>query len=146
MSQRESRDDVVDQELERGVHRVVAVELRVEVPGEHLDVAGLVHHLRRRVVLGVDPRDGLDDLRGADERALLAVEELAHPPVERLDRELRPLALGPRLQRRAVELDETLAEVRDRAPAISLATASTSTSIDQSRSVEPFHCDVFARS
>ena len=86
-------DHVVDQELQRGVDRVVAVELRVEVAREHLDVARFVDHLRGRVVLGVDPRHGLDDLRGADERALLAVEELAHPEVERLDRELRPLPL-----------------------------------------------------
>ena len=74
-------DDVVEEHLEVRVDRVVTRQLRVEVAGEHLDVAGLVHHLRRRVVLGVDPRDGLDDLRGADQRALLAVHELGQRPV-----------------------------------------------------------------
>ena len=76
MSQRESDDDVVEQQPEVGVHRVVARELLVEVLGEHLDVAGLVHHLGGGVVLGVDPRDRLDDLGRAQQRTLLAVHEL----------------------------------------------------------------------
>jgi hypothetical protein len=38
-------DDVVDQQLQRRVDGVVTVELRVEVPGEHLDMARLVHDL-----------------------------------------------------------------------------------------------------
>ena len=113
MSQRSSRDDVVDEQLERRVDGVVALELGVEVAGEDLDVPGLVHDLRRRVVLRVDPRHGLDDLRRADECPLLAVEELAHPPVEGLDRELRPVLLAPSLQRGALELHEALSEVRD---------------------------------
>ena len=59
-------DDVVDEQLQRGVDRVVAVELRVEVAREDLDVTGFVHDLGRRVVLGVDPRRRRDDLRRAD--------------------------------------------------------------------------------
>ena len=87
------------------VDRVVTRELLVEVLGEHLDVAGLVHHLRRGVVLGVDPRHGLDDARGAEQRALLAVHELRERPVLALDAELDPLLLGPLLERRAREVD-----------------------------------------
>ena len=49
-------EDVVDERAEVRVHRVAGLELLVEVAAEHLDVAGLVDHLRRRVVLGVDPR------------------------------------------------------------------------------------------
>ena len=55
-------DDVVEQQPQVGVDRVVARQLGVEVLGEDLDVAGLVHHLGGGVVLGVDPRHGLDDL------------------------------------------------------------------------------------
>ncbi len=88
-----------------GVDRVVAGQLLVEVLREHLDVPGLVHHLRRRVVLGVDPRNGLDDLRGADERALLAVEELRQRPVLRLHAEREPLGVAPLLERRALGVE-----------------------------------------
>ena len=105
MSQRLSVEDVVEQQAEVRVDRVVARELVVEVLGEHLDVAGLVHHLRGRVVLGVDPRHGLDDAGGAEQRALLAVHELREQPVLRLDAELDPLLLGPLLERRALEVD-----------------------------------------
>jgi hypothetical protein len=45
MSQRESSMMSSRSRPEVGVERVVAVELGVEVAGEHLDVAGLVHHL-----------------------------------------------------------------------------------------------------
>ena len=76
MSQRGSREDVVEDALEVVVDAVLAAELLVEVAGEHLDVARFVHHLRRGVVLRVDPRNGLDDARGAQQRALLAVHEL----------------------------------------------------------------------
>ena len=123
MSHRVSHDDVVEQHLQVRVDRVVTRELLVEVPGEHLDVAGLVHHLRRRVVLRVDPRHGLDDLRGADQRALLAVEELRERPVLALDAELDPLVVGPRLERRALEVEPTRERAvdvrlpRSRAPA-----------------------------
>jgi hypothetical protein len=74
-------DDVVEKQPQVGVDRIVARQLLVEVLGEHLDVPGLVHDLGRRVVLGVDPRHRLDDLCRADERALLAVEELGQRPV-----------------------------------------------------------------
>ena len=87
-----------------GVDRVGLLELLVEVPGEHLDVAGLVHHLGGGVVLGVDPRHGLDDLGGAQQRALLAVEELALGPHVGLDGVLQPLLLAPLLERRAGEV------------------------------------------
>ena len=105
MSHRSSRDDVVEQQAEVRVQREVAVELLVEVAGEHFDVAGLVHHLRGRVVLRVDPRHGLDDLRGAHQRALLAVEELAEHEVLLVDGELGPLLLAPLRHRRAGEVD-----------------------------------------
>ena len=85
--------------------RVGARQLLVEVLGEHLDVAGLVHHLGGGVVLGVDPRDGLDDLGGADQRALLAVHELAEHPVLRLHAELGPLLIAPALEERAAQVD-----------------------------------------
>ena len=62
-------------------------------------MASLVHHLGRRVVLGVDPGHGLHDLRGADERTLLAVHELRERPVLRLDAETDPLLVTPLLER-----------------------------------------------
>ena len=45
-----------------------------------LDVAGLVHHLGGGVELGVDVGHRLDDLGRADQRPLLAVEELGEEP------------------------------------------------------------------
>ena len=66
-------DDVVEQEAEVAVQRVVARHLGVEVPREHLDVPRLVDHLGRRVVLGVDPRDRLDDLGGAQQLSLIHI-------------------------------------------------------------------------
>ena len=126
------------------VDAVLAAELLVEVPREHLDVAGLVHHLRRRVVLGVDPRHGLDDARGAQQRALLAVHELREQRVLELDADAVPLLLAEVLHRRVFGLGAapgTAACRRRRAPG---STFSGSTSTDQSRSVDAFHCDVFA--
>ena len=84
-------DDVVKQHAQMGVERVVASELGVEVLGEHLHVAGLVHDLGGGVVLGVDPRHGLNDLGRADEGALLAMHELAEAPVLHLHVHLDPL-------------------------------------------------------
>jgi hypothetical protein len=55
------RDYVVEQHPQMGVDRILARHLLVQVPAKHLDVAGLVHHLGGGVVLGVDPRNGLDD-------------------------------------------------------------------------------------
>ena len=46
----------------------------------HLDVARLVHHLGGAVLLGLEPRHRVDDLRGREQRPLLAVEELAELP------------------------------------------------------------------
>ena len=69
-------DRRVEQLLQALVHRPLPLELVGEVAAEDLDVARLVHGLRAGVVLGVDPRHRADELRGDDERALLAVEEL----------------------------------------------------------------------
>ena len=80
MSHAAVADHVVEQRLEVRVERVDELELLVQVAAVHLDVAGLVDHLGRRVELGVDVGHGLHDLRGADERALLAVHELAELP------------------------------------------------------------------
>ena len=107
-------DDVVEQHPQVRVDRVVPGQLRVEVPGEHLYMACLVHHLCRRVVLGVDPGNGLDDLRGADQRALLTVHELRQRPVLRLDPELDPFLVAPRLERRALQVHLPVAVVLER--------------------------------
>lgn len=72
-------EHVVEQRAQVRVDRVRRLDL-VEVAGVRLDVAGLVHDLRRRVVLRVDVGDGLHDLGGADQGALLTVEELAELP------------------------------------------------------------------
>ena len=143
MSQRGSREDVVEDALQVLVDAVLAAELLVEVAGEHLDVARLVHHLRRRVVLGVDPRHGLDDARRAQQRALLAVHELREQRVLDLDRDLAPLLLAEVLHRRVLGLLQRL-EARGPPPPSSRPIFSGSTSIDQSRSVVAFHCEVFA--
>ena len=92
-------DDVVEQQPQVGVDRVVARQLVVEVLGEDLDVPGLVHDLGGGVVLGVDPRDRLDDLGRAHERALLAVHELRQRPVLALHAELDPFLVTPARQR-----------------------------------------------
>ena len=110
-------------------------ELLVEVAGEHLDVAGFVHHLRRRVVLGVDPRHGLDDARGAEQRALLAVHELRQQRVLELDADLAPLLLAEVLDRRVFGVLQRLEARAVPPPPSSRPIFSGSTSIDQSRSV-----------
>ena len=96
-------DDVVEQHPQVGVHLVAAAELLVQVPTEDLDVASFVDDLRARVQLGVVPRHRLDDLRGADERALLTMEELAELPVTALDTEVEPLLVAPLRDRCADE-------------------------------------------
>ena len=88
-------DDVVEQHAQVSVHLVAATELLVEVTSEHFNVAGFVHHLGAGVQLGVVPRDGLDDLGGADQCTLLAVQELAELPVATLDTKLEPLFVAP---------------------------------------------------
>ena len=60
-----------------------------QVPLEHLGVASLVHGLCRRVVLGVDPRHRLGDLRRGQHGALFAVDELAELSLQRFDAERR---------------------------------------------------------
>ena len=137
-------EHVVDEQLQVGVDGVVAFELRVEVAGEHLDVAGLVHDLGRRVVLGVDPRRRDDDLRRAEQRALLPVEELAHAPVERLDLELQPLLRHPSVRRASLDSSAIRCWKNAAAGAISTRDLLGVDVVDQSRSVEPFHCDVLA--
>ncbi len=88
-------DDVVEQHPQVGVDLVAAAHLLVEIAGEHLDVAGLVDDLRGGVQLGVVPRHGLGDLGGAQQRTLLAVEELRQRPLAVLDAERQPLLLAP---------------------------------------------------
>jgi hypothetical protein len=56
--------------------RVGQLELLVEQARVDLDVARLVHHLGRRVELGVDAGHLLHDLGRAQQGALLAVHEL----------------------------------------------------------------------
>ena len=88
-------DDVIEQHLEVRVDWVAATEFFVEVATEHLDVTCFVHHLRAGVQLGVVPRHGLDDFGCADERTLLAMEELRQRPLAALDTELEPLLVAP---------------------------------------------------
>ena len=100
MSQRESSSSAVIWASRHGTHRIRLADLGPQVPGEDLGVAGLVHRLRGRVVLGIDPRDRLDDLGRREHGALLAVHELAEAGREELDRDLRELAIRPRRDRR----------------------------------------------
>ena len=67
----------VDDDEEVVVDLVELAELLVDVAVEHLHVPPFVHHLRRAVELPVEELHRLGDLRGGEERALLAVEELA---------------------------------------------------------------------
>ena len=121
-------DDVVEQQAQVGVDRVVAVELGVEVLGEDLDVAGLVHHLGGGVVLGVDPRHGLDDLGGADQRALLAVHELAERSSSGTPCRAAVHSLSPQLANGVPATSIGIAEAAER-PCCRVATCSWSTSI-----------------
>ena len=95
-------DDVVEQHPQVGVDLEPAAQLLVDVAVEDLDVAGFVHRLRRGVQLGVVPRHGLDDLGGAQQRALLAVQELRERPAPLVDAELEPLLVAPLRDDRAV--------------------------------------------
>jgi hypothetical protein len=70
--------------LQLAVHVVLDAELLLDEAPVHLDVARLVHHLRRAVLLRLVPRHRVDDLRGREQRALLAVQELAELPGDRL--------------------------------------------------------------
>jgi len=57
-------------------------------------VAGLVDDLARGVQLAVEVVDRVDQLRGRQQCALLAVHELRQRPGEHLDVELLALGLG----------------------------------------------------
>ena len=135
-------DDVVEQHPQVGVDLEPAAELLLEVAGEDLDVAGLVDDLRAGVQLGVVPRHGLDDLGRAEQRALLAVEELARRPAAALDAELEPLLVAPLLDGGA---DVVVGSRPGRGSPWSPATTSSrSTSVSHGRSVVAFHCPVLA--
>ena len=82
-SQRLSRIVASSSSLSDLRDRPLPFHLLAHVAAEHLDVARLVHRLRARVVLRLDPRHAADQLRGHDHRALLAVQELRE-----LEREL----------------------------------------------------------
>ena len=62
--------------MERRYDRVGEVEFLVQQALVHLDVPRLIHHLRRGIELRLDVGHLLDDLRGANESALLSVQEL----------------------------------------------------------------------
>ena len=90
-------DDVVEEHAQVGVDLEPTAELLVEIPGEHLHVAGLVDDLGGGVQLGVVPGHGLGDLGGAQQGALLAVQELRERPAPLVDPELEPFLVAPLL-------------------------------------------------
>ena len=92
MSQRESVRIRSSSFFSSRVHRVLVLELLLHEAAVDLDVARLVHHLRGAVLLGLVPGHGVDDLRRREQRALLAVQELAELPGDRLV--AQPLALA----------------------------------------------------
>jgi hypothetical protein len=78
-------------------------------------VPRLVHHLRRAVQLAVVELNGLGDLRGREERALLAVEELAEEPRRHRmhpDHALLLVELRADAHLEVVEVEEALGEKR----------------------------------
>ncbi len=68
--------DLIEQHLERRRDRINDIELFVQQALVDLDMARLIHHLGGGIELRLDIGDLLDDLRGANQRALLAMEEL----------------------------------------------------------------------
>ena len=76
MSQRESVRIRSSSVFRFGLIGYACADLLVQVAAVDLDVARLVHHLGGAVELGLDPRHRVDDLRGREQRALLAVQEL----------------------------------------------------------------------
>src|SRR2546426_788049 len=86
--------DLVEQRLQVPVDRVRAGELLAQIARVDLHVARLVHHLARGVELRLDPGGGGRDLRGGEQRALLAMHELRERPGERLAPELADLRRG----------------------------------------------------
>ena len=85
--------DVVQQRPEERTDRVLQVDL-LEITLVHLDVAGLVGHLLRGVVLVVDRSGSGADLRGCHQGTLLAVHELADRPGVHLGVERSPERAG----------------------------------------------------
>ena len=77
MSQRRSLSVCSSRFLSDSVIGIGRLELLVDQPLVRLDVARLVHHLGGGVELGVHVGHGVDDLGRRDQRALLAVHELA---------------------------------------------------------------------
>src|SRR5579883_2046765 len=74
-------------------------------------MASFVHHLRRGVVLRLELRRALDELRGGDQRELFAVDELAQRVAELLAAQLEPRALAePLPERRAEDRDAEVGE------------------------------------
>ena len=94
MSQRESVRIRSSSFFRYGVIGYEKPDLLVEVAVVDLDVARLVEHLRRRVVLRVHVGHGVDELRGREQRALLAVQELREDPAEHLDAETASFSLS----------------------------------------------------
>src|SRR5713226_4979627 len=90
-------DRALEKRLEPGGDRIGELELVVQEPGVGLDVARLVHDLGGRVELGVGIGDGLDDLGGGDEGALLAVHELGEGLGLEMMADARPLLGGEAL-------------------------------------------------
>ena len=99
----------VEERAQVRVARVREADLLVQVAVVDVDVARLVDDLGRAVELGVEVVHRIDELRGREQRALLAVEELRQRPRRRLDVELPLLALRhPRVDVGAEERQEVL--------------------------------------
>ncbi len=106
MSQRRSESVCSSRFFSDSGDGIGRLELLVDQPLVRLDVAGFVHDLGGGVELGVHVRHGVDDLGGGDQRALLAVHELADRMA--LQVEAQPVALLLRHlvpERRAVDRD-----------------------------------------
>ena len=91
---------------------VLLLQLLAQVLRVHLDVARLVGHLLRGVELRVDAWHGVDDLRGRQQGALLAVHELRQRPGHLLGAQLPDVLLAELLPDvRAVDRDLLVGEV-----------------------------------
>ncbi|ABA48087.1 hypothetical protein BURPS1710b_0713 [Burkholderia pseudomallei 1710b] len=78
--ERARRDGVLQQPFERAAHRVAHADLLVDELRVRLDVARLVHDLRGRAQARGQALLGARELRCADERRLLAVQDLRQQP------------------------------------------------------------------
>ena len=92
--------DIVEQRLQILIDRVCELELLVQETRIRLDVPRLVDHLCRRVKLAVHIGHGLHDLRCADERALLTMQELRELPRRGVMHEFAAIAFAHLLPRR----------------------------------------------